>query len=211
MVDPRVYQAMASPLVGHTDPSFFEVLQDTSDLLRYVFETRNEFPIAVPDKGSAGMESLVVNFIEKGTKVAVFTNGYFSDRFTEMCNRQGAAVVRLEKGWGDAFTDEEASDFIGHEQPQVVMFVHAETSTGALQPAAAICEAAHACGALVVGDCVTSLGGMPVNVDENGIDIAYSGPQKCLSAPPGLAPLTLSARAPETLGAKRHACRGTST
>ena len=206
MVDPRVYQAMASPLIGHTDPQFFDVLQDTSDLLRYVFGTRNEFTIAVPGTGTAGMEAAVVNFIEEGTKVAIFANGYFSDRFTEMCRRQRARVVRLEKPWGEVYDDAEARDFIHRERPQVAMFVHAETSTGALQPAGAICAAAHECGALVVGDCVTSLGGMPVDVDANGIDIAYSGTQKCLSAPPGLAPLTLSPQALESLRARESAC-----
>ena len=206
MVDPRVYQAMASPLVGHTDPDFFGVLQDTSDLLGYVFGTTNEFTIAVPGTGSAGMEASVVNFVEAGTKVAVFANGYFSDRFTEMCRRQRADVVRLEKAWGEVFSDEEARAFVDRERPQVVMFVHAETSTGALQPAAAICAAARECGALVIADCVTSLGGMPVDVDANGIDIAYSGTQKCLSAPPGLAPLTLSPRALEQLRNRTTPC-----
>ena len=175
-------------------------------MLRYVFGTSNEFTIAVPGTGSAGMEASVVNFIEEGTKVAVFANGYFSDRFTEMCRRQGADVARLEKPWGEVFTDQEARDFIGRERPRVVMLVHAETSTGALQPAGEICRAALDCGALVIGDCVTSLGGMPVDVDRNGIDIAYSGTQKCLGAPPGLAPLTLSATALEKLGARTSPC-----
>ena len=207
MVDPRVYQAMASPVVGHTDPECFSVLSDTSELLRYVFGTTNEFTIAVPGTGSAGMEASVVNFIEEGTRVAVFANGYFSDRFTEMCRRQKAEVFRLEKAWGAVFTDEEVREFIGRRQPHVVMFVHAETSTGALQPAASICDAAHESGALVIGDCVTSLGGMPVDVDRNGIDIAYSATQKCLSAPPGLAPVTLSPAALEKLRARTSSCR----
>lgn len=206
MVDPRVYQAMASPLVGHTDPDFFNVLQDTSDLLRYVFGTSNEFTIAISGTGSAGMETAVVNFVEAGTKVAVFSNGFFSNRFIEMCNRQGAAVARFDKTWGEVYTDDEARDFIDRERPSVVMFVHAETSTGALQPARAICRAAHDCGALVVADCVTSLGGMPVSIDENGIDIAYSGTQKCLSAPPGLSPLTVSPAALDALRARKSAC-----
>lgn len=206
MVDPRVYQAMASPLVGHTDPAFFSVLKDTSDLLRYVFGTANEFTIAVPGTGSAGMEAAVVNFVEPGTKVAIFANGFFSDRYTEMCRRQQARIARLEKPWGEVFSDDEAEAFISSEQPEVVMFVHAETSTGALQPPEAICQAAHDCGALVVGDCVTSLGGMPVNVDEAGIDIAYSGTQKCLGAPPGLAPITLSPNALAQLRERQTSC-----
>ncbi len=206
MVDPRVYQAMASPLVGHTDPAFFGVLSDTAELLRYVFGTRNEFTIAVPGTGTAGMEAAVVNFVSAGTKVAIFANGYFSDRFTDMCERQGAETVRFVKRWGEVYQDDEAREFVSREQPEVVMFVHAETSTGAHQPAAAICEAARECGALAIADCVTSLGGMPVDVDANGIDIAYSGTQKCLSAPPGLAPLTLSGRALAELRARQSKC-----
>ncbi len=205
MVDPRVYQAMASPLIGHTDPDFFGVLQDTSELLRYVFGTRNEFTIAISGTGTAGMEAAVVNFVEPGTKVAVFANGYFSDRFTDICRRQGAAVARFEKPWGEVYSDAEAEEFVARERPRIVMFVHAETSTGAHQPPGAICRAAHASGALTVADCVTSLGGMPVEVDKHGIDIAYSGTQKCLSAPPGLAPLTLSGRALEALRARKSA------
>ena len=184
MVDPQVHQAMASPLIGHTDPEFFGVLEDTAQLLRYVFGTRNEFTIAVPGTGSAGMESAVVNFVEEGSQVVVFANGYFSARFSEMCRRQGASVARLEKPWGEVYTDAEAREFLERERPQTVMFVHAETSTGAHQPAAAICRAGRECGGLIIADCVTSLGGMPVEVDRNGIDIAYSGTQKCLSAPP---------------------------
>ncbi len=206
MVDPRVYSALAAPVIGHTDPDFFGVLNDTSDLLRYVFGTENEFTIAVSGTGTAGMEAAVMNFVEAGTKVAIFANGYFSDRLTEMCERQGAEVVRFEKPWGAVFADNEARAFIEREKPQIAAFVHAETSTGALQPAKAICEAAHEVGALVIGDCVTSLGGMPVEIDKNGIDIAYSGTQKCLSAPPGLAPLTLSPRALERLRNRESLC-----
>ncbi len=206
MVDPRVYQAMASPLIGHTDPAFFQVLSETSDLLREVFGTANEFTIAISGTGSAGMEAAVVNFVEPDTKVAIFANGYFSDRFTEMCRRQGARVARREKPWGEVVANQEAEAFIDRERPDVVMFVHAETSTGALQSPGAICRAARDCGALVIADCVTSLGGMPVNVDECGIDIAYSGTQKCLSAPPGLAPFTLSPRALARLRSRRSSC-----
>ena len=206
MVDPRVHQAMAAPLVGHMDPDFFGVLEDISELLRYVFGTRNEFTIAISGTGTAGMETAVVNFVEAGTKVAVFANGFFSDRFSDMCARQRASVVRFEKPWGSVFSDDEARAFIEREQPQIVMFVHAETSTGAHQPASAICAAAHECGALTIADCVTSLGGMPVEIDTNGIDIAYSVTQKCLSAPPGLAPLTLSEKAVQRLHSRDCPC-----
>jgi alanine-glyoxylate transaminase/serine-glyoxylate transaminase/serine-pyruvate transaminase len=206
MVDPQVYLAMGAPIVGHTDPAFFEVLTDVSGMLRRVMGTENEFTIAVSGTGSSGMEAAVVNFIETGTKVAVFANGYFSDRLTEMCDRQGADIARFEKPWGGVFRDDEARDFIRRQKPEVVAFVHAETATGALQSPKAICEAAHEVGALVIADCVTSLGGMPVDADANGIDILYSGTQKCLSAPPGLAPLSLSPAALEKLRARRTKC-----
>jgi alanine-glyoxylate transaminase / serine-glyoxylate transaminase / serine-pyruvate transaminase len=206
MVDPRVYLAMSAPIVGHTDPAFFGVLTDTAELLRRAFGTRNEFTIALSGTGTAGMEAAVVNFVERGTKVGVFANGYFSDRLTDMCRRQGAEIVRFEKPWGEVYGDGEAREFILRERPAVVAFIHAETSTGALQSPKAICDAAHEVGALVIGDCVTSLGGMPVDVDENGIDIAYSGTQKCLSAPPGLAPLTLSPLALAKLRARQSSC-----
>jgi alanine-glyoxylate transaminase/serine-glyoxylate transaminase/serine-pyruvate transaminase len=168
-------------------------------MLQVVFGTENPFTVAISGTGSAGMEAAVANFTQPGGKFAVFANGYFCDRITEMGRRYGAQVVRLEKPWGEPFTDEEAQEFIFRERPQLVAFVHAETSTGARQDGAAICRAAHEVGALVIADCVTSLGGMPVEVDATGIDIAYSCTQKGLSCPPGLAPLTVSPRAMEVL------------
>jgi alanine-glyoxylate transaminase/serine-glyoxylate transaminase/serine-pyruvate transaminase len=199
MVEPRVYEAMSRPIVGHLDPYFFEVVEDIRNLLKLVFGTKNEVTMAVSGTGTAGMETAVANFVEPGTKFAVFANGYFCDRITEMAKRYGADVVRLEKPWGETFGDNEATDFIFREKPQVVAFVHAETSTGALQPGYAICGAAHEAGAIVIADCVTSLGGMPVKVDETGIDVAYSCSQKGLSCPPGLAPITVSRLAAERL------------
>jgi alanine-glyoxylate transaminase/serine-glyoxylate transaminase/serine-pyruvate transaminase len=145
--------------------------------------------------------------VEQGSKFAVFANGFFCDRLTEMSKRQGAEVVRMEKPWGEVFDDREAADFIGHEKPQVVAFVHAETSTGALQNPKAICDAAHDAGALVIADTVTSLGAVPVNVDENGIDVAYSCTQKGLSCPPGLSPITVSPRALHRLKARKTPVR----
>ena len=201
-VEPRVYEAMRTPIVGHLDPYFFEVAEDVRKLLQVVFGTRNEFTVAISGTGSAGMEAAVANFAEPGEKFAVFANGYFCDRITEMARRYGAEVVRLEKPWGEPFSEEEATSFILRERPKVVAFVHAETSTGARQDGAAICRAAHEVGALVIADCVTSLGGMPVEVDATGIDIAYSCTQKGLSCPPGLSPLTVSARAMEVLRAR---------
>lgn len=202
MVAPRVYRALSLPIVGHLDPYFFQVTDEIRRLLTIPFSTANEFNIAISGTGSAGMEAAVANFADAGGKFAVFVNGFFCERIAEMARRQGAEVVRLEKPWGEVFREDEARAFILRERPRVVAFVQAETSTGAYQDGKAICQAAHEVGALVIADCVTSLGGMPVLVDENGIDIAYSCSQKGLSCPPGLAPLTLSPLALERLRAR---------
>jgi alanine-glyoxylate transaminase / serine-glyoxylate transaminase / serine-pyruvate transaminase len=199
MVHPRVYEALSKPIVGHLDPYFFQVMEDIRQLLAPVFGTTQGQTMVISGTGSAGMETAVVNFVEPGTKFAVLANGYFCDRISEMAKREGAQLVRLEKPWGTTFTDEETGQFIRRERPQVVAYVHAETSTGALQTGNAICSAAHEVGALVIADVVTSLGGLPVNFDQTGIDIAYSCTQKGLSCPPGLAPLCLSPRAMDWL------------
>lgn len=202
MVDPRVYQAISKPIVGHLDPYFIQVMQDVQELLKPVFGTTSGSTLVVSGTGSAGMEAAVVNFVEPGAKFAIFANGYFSDRLTEMAKRNGANVVRFEKSWGEIFSDAEAAEFIRREKAAVVGYVHAETSTGALQSGNAICAAAHDAGALVIADCVTSLGGLAVEFDKTGIDIAYSCTQKGLSCPPGLSPLALSPRAMEWLRAR---------
>lgn len=204
MVAPRVYEALGQPLVGHLDPFYFEVSEEVRRLIGMAFSTANDFNLAISGTGTSGMEAAVANFAAPGEKFAVFVAGFFADRLTEMARRQGAEVVRFDKPWGAVFDDAEARDFILGERPRVVAFVQAETSTGAYQPGKAICEAAHEAGALVIADCVTSLGGMPVLVDENGIDIAYSCSQKGLSCPPGLAPMTVSPRALERLRARKN-------
>jgi alanine-glyoxylate transaminase/serine-glyoxylate transaminase/serine-pyruvate transaminase len=201
-VDPRVYQAMSRPIVGHLDAYFLKVNEEIQQMLRAVFGTENKLTFVISGTGSGGMETAVSNFVEAGSKVAVLANGYFCDRQTEMAKRNGADVVRFEKPWGEVFSDSEAAGFIERERPQTVMYVHAETSTGALQKGKAICAAAHKVGALVIADVVTSLGAMPVNVDETGIDIAYSCTQKGLSCAPGLAPITVSPRAAERMNAR---------
>ncbi|PWU06140.1 MAG: alanine--glyoxylate aminotransferase [Terriglobia bacterium] len=195
MVAPRVYAAMSRPVVGHLDPFFFEITEQIRELLGYVFSTGNHFNMAMSGTGSSGMEAAVANFAEPGEKFALLTNGFFGERIGEMARRQGADVVRLETEWGAALDAQECRDFIRRERPRVVAFVQAETSTGVWNPSKPICEAAHEVDAIVIADCVTSLGGMPVLVDQNGIDIAYSCTQKGLSCPPGLAPITVSPRA----------------
>lgn len=207
MVDPRVYEALSKGLVGHLDPYFFQVISDVQELLKTAFGLNEGFTLAISGTGSAGMEASVANLIEPGMKFGIFANGYFCDRITEMGKRHGANVVRLEKPWGEVFSDEEASDFIRRERPNVVAYVHAETSTGALQQGNAICAAAHDVGALVIADVVTSLGAMPVNFDETGIDMAYSCSQKGLSCPPGLSPIAVSRRAMDYLNTRKTPCR----
>lgn len=202
-VHPRVYQAMAQPIVGHLDPYFFEISTNIQRMLRAVFGTKNEVTFMVSATGSGGMETAISNFVESRTKVAVFANGFFCDRQAEMARRQGGEVVRLEKPWGEVFSAEEAAEFIHREKPHVVTYVQAETSAGAYQRGDEICKAAHEAGALVIADCVTSLGAMPVEVDKTGIDIAYSCSQKGLSCPPGLAPITVSPRAHEWLKSRK--------
>src|SRR5580658_6169417 len=199
MVHPRVYEALSKPIVGHLDAYFIQVMSDVQELLKTAFGTKNGSTLVISGTGSAGMEAAVANFVEPGSKFAVFANGYFSDRLTEMAKRNGANVVRFEKAWGETFTDAEAAEFIRREKPAVVGYIHAETSTGALQSGHAICAAAHEAGALVIADCVTSLGGLPVEFDQTGMDIAYSCTQKGLSCPPGLSPMAMSPRAMEWL------------
>jgi len=186
---------MTKPVVGYLDPFFFEVVEEIRRDLRVLFGTSNPMTFAVSGTGSAGMETAVSNFSGPGTKLAVFVSGFFGDRIAEMGRRHGATVVKCEKPWGETFSEAEATEFLNRERPQLVAFVHAETSTGALQPPLAITKPARAIGALVIADCVTSLGGVPIDIDLNGIDIAYSCSQKGLSCPPGLAPITVSPRA----------------
>src|SRR6266568_1036118 len=207
MVAPRVYQAMSQPVVGHLDPFFFQVAGEIRTLLGYVYSTKNEFNLAISGTGSSGMEAAVANFAEPTRKFALLTNGYFADRIGEMAFRQGAEVVRLGKPWGEPFDPQEVRDFIRAEQPAIVAFVQAETSAGMFNQAKPICEAAREAGALVIADCVTSLGAMPVLVDDHGIDIAYSCTQKGLGCPPGLSPMTVSQRALDRLKARRAKVR----
>jgi len=206
-VYPRIYQAMMQPVVGHLDPFFFQISQNVQNGLRTVFGTQNELTLPISATGSGGMETAVSNFIEPGTKLGLIVGGFFGERICEMAKRNGAEIVRLEKPWGEAASDDEAVDFIRRERPQVVAFVQAETSTGVFQQSKAICDAAHEVDAVVIADCVTSLGAMPVDVDANGIDVAYSCTQKGLSAPPGLSPMTISPRAQERLKQRKSVNR----
>ncbi|HQA67168.1 MAG TPA: alanine--glyoxylate aminotransferase family protein [Aggregatilineales bacterium] len=203
MVHPRVLRAMAAPPIGHLDPQFIEIMNEIQALLRMVFQSEEALTIPVSGTGSAGMEAALANFIEEGDPVLICVNGYFGERLTDMARRYGADVSRVEVGWGEVFTAQQVEQALQARPAKIVAIVHAETSTGALQPLDEIAEVAHRHGALLLVDAVTSLGGVPVRFDEVGIDIAYSGTQKCLSAPPGLAPIALSPRAVEVLKSRK--------
>ncbi|MCL4171009.1 UNVERIFIED_CONTAM: hypothetical protein GTU68_016813, partial [Idotea baltica] len=202
-VGPSVLSALAAPTVGHLDPYFLQIMDEMQTMLREVFQTTNALTLAVSGTGSAGMETCVVNLVEPGDTVLVCKNGVFGGRMADVAGRCGANVVVIERPFGEIFSTEEVTAAIKEHSPKVVGIVHAETSTGALQPLDAIAKAAHDHGALILADCVTSLGGLPVKIDEWGIDAAYSGTQKCLSCPPGLAPVTFSPRAEEVMDARQ--------
>lgn len=204
MVPARVLRAMATPLVGHLDPDFLRVLGDIRQMLRQVFQTHNEWTMAVSGTGTSAMEAALSNLIEPGDAVLACVHGYFGDRLAEIARRYGAEVERLERAWGAVFEPEAIDEALRRRPAKVVTLVHAETSTGALQPdIAAISEICHRHGALLVLDCVTSLGGIPVEVDRWDVDVAYGASQKALSAPPGLAPITVGGRAREVIGRRR--------
>jgi len=195
-VHPRVLRAMSTPLVGHLDPSFLDLMDDVQSLLRYVFRTDNEWTIPVSGTGSAAMEAAIANVVEPGDTVLVPANGYFGGRMAEMARRAGGEVERVAAPWGEPLDPADVRAACERHDPDVVGVVHAETSTGALQPdVPALTGAVHDHGALVVADAVTSLGGVELRVDEWDVDVAYSAAQKCLSCPPGASPLTVSDRA----------------
>ncbi|MFD1588902.1 pyridoxal-phosphate-dependent aminotransferase family protein [Halorientalis brevis] len=195
-VHPRVLRAMSTPLVGHLDPSFIDVMDDVQDLLRYAFQTENQWTIPVSGTGSASMEAAIGNLTEPGDTVLVPGNGYFGERMAAMVTRAGGDPVFVEAPWGEPLDPVAVEDAFTEYRPDLFAFVHAETSTGAKQPnVPELTAIAHDHDALVIADTVTSLGGVELRVDEWGIDVAYAGPQKCLSCPPGASPLTLNDRA----------------
>ena len=199
MADPRAYEAMSQPLTGIRDPYFLSVMGEIQAGLQECFGTENKKMFMLPASGSGAMEAAVANFVLPGSKFGVFTAGHFADRIAAMGQRQDATVLRCEKAWGEVYSEKEAADFIEREKPGVVAFVQAETSTGAYQSGRAITPAARKAGALVIADCVTSLGAMPVELDAVGIDVAYSCSQKGLSCPAGLSPISISPEAWEWL------------
>jgi alanine-glyoxylate transaminase/serine-glyoxylate transaminase/serine-pyruvate transaminase len=191
----RVLQALAFHEVGHLDPAFINIMKETQELLRYAWQTDNQFTIPVSGTGSAAMEAAIANMIEPGDVALVGVNGYFGERLCDMASRYGADVRRIEAPWGEVFDPLEIAAALEEHRPTLLALVHAETSTGALQPLEGIGKLCREFDCLFLLDTVTSLGGAPLFLDRRHVDIAYSGSQKCLSCPPGASPLTLGERA----------------
>lgn len=195
-VHPRVLRSMSTPILGHLDPAFLDVMDDVQELLRYVFRTDNRFTIAVSGTGSAAMEAAIGNLLEPGETMAAPANGYFGQRMGAMATRAGADVVEISAAWGEPLRLAAVEDVLADHAPDVVGIVHGETSTGVRQPEiASIAEIAHDHDALVIADTVASLAGVEFHTDAWGVDVVYSGGQKCLSCPPGASPLTANDRA----------------
>jgi alanine-glyoxylate transaminase/serine-glyoxylate transaminase/serine-pyruvate transaminase len=193
---PEALRAMGANTLGHLDPEFLGIMGNVGTMLRQVFKTENPITGAIPGTGTAGMEAGLCNLIEPGDEVLSLVFGYFSNRMRQMSERMGGVVTTIEREWGTIFTPEEVEAALkGMKNPKVVTVVHAETSTGILQPIEEITKIAHKYGALVVVDAVTSLAGCPLLVDEWDLDVVFSGTQKCIGAPPGLSPITFSKRA----------------
>jgi alanine-glyoxylate transaminase/serine-glyoxylate transaminase/serine-pyruvate transaminase len=199
-VSERVLQAMARPTIGHLDPAFVGMMDEVKQLLQYAFQTENQLTLPVSAPGSAGMEACFVNLVEPGDKVIVCQNGVFGGRMKENVERCGGTPVMVQDEWGAPVDPGKLEAALKeHPDAKVVAFVHAETSTGAQSDAETLVKLAHDHDCLTIVDAVTSLGGTPVKVDEWGIDAIYSGTQKCLSAPPGLSPVSFSERAAEAI------------
>jgi alanine-glyoxylate transaminase/serine-glyoxylate transaminase/serine-pyruvate transaminase len=199
---------MSRPTVGHLDPWFLQLLDRVQGDLRHAFGTTNAVTLPISATGSAGMETCFANLVEEGDEVVVGVNGVFGKRMAEVASRLGARVRTVERPWGEVFDPQELKDALAAcDKPKLLAVVHAETSTGAWQPLDGLSGIAHDAGALFLVDAVTSLSGCPVDVDVNGIDACYSGTQKCLSCPPGLAPVTMSDRAVEAIRARTEKCR----
>lgn len=198
-VDARVLQAMALPTIGHLDPDFIKIMDGIKSMLKELMLTKNDLTLPISGTGSAGMEAALCNLIEPGDRCVVGVNGVFGGRMADVCGRYGGEVVTVPAPWGQPIDPDDIRKALADKGAKLVAVVHAETSTGVLQPIEEISRIAHEAGALLVVDAVTSLGGHPVRVDEWEIDACYSGTQKCLSIPPGLAPITFSPAAVDAI------------
>lgn len=202
-VHPRVMAAMSLPTLGHLDPCYLKIMDEIQSLLRYTWQTNNPLTISVSGTGSAAMEATLANIIEPGDQVLVGVIGYFGHRLVDMASRYGAKVEKLTKPWGQVFNLDELRQGLETYHPTILAFVHAETSTGACQPLEGVSELCREYNCLLLIDTVTSLGGVPVFLDQWGVDLAYSCSQKGLGCPPGLAPFTMSPQAWEKLQKRR--------
>lgn len=203
-VSQRVLRALGAPTLGHLDPQYLSIMDETCEMLRKVYRTANALTFPVSGTGMAGMECVAVNLIEPGDEVIVGVNGVFGTRMKDVMERCGAVVHAVEAPWGEVITREQvAAAFAAHPRSKLLGIVHAETSTGAHQPLDGLAELVHTHGALLVVDAVTSLGGHELRVDEWGIDAIYSGTQKCLSCPPGLSPVSFGPRALARMDARK--------
>lgn len=198
-VHPRVLKAMSTPLVGHLDPEFVELMDEIKWMVQQTFQTENKLTFVVSAPGSAGMETCLVNLLEPGDEALICIHGVFGTRMKDIAERCGAKVTTVEAPWGEAIDPAQVKTALENCKPKLLAIVHAETSTGVLQPLEEISQLTKDAGALLVVDAVTSYCGTDLKVDEWGIDALYSGSQKCLSAPPGLSPVTFSDRAVEVL------------
>jgi alanine-glyoxylate transaminase/serine-glyoxylate transaminase/serine-pyruvate transaminase len=200
----RVLRAMSTPLVGHLDPQFLSIMDDTCNLLRNLFQTINRLTIPISGTGSAGMEAAFVNFIEQGDTVIIGVSGLFGERMSDVAERSGAKVIRVEEEWGRIIEPERMIQAMKRNpEAKICAIVHAETSTGARQPLEEIGRFCQSKEILFLVDTVTSLGGCEVKVDDWGIDICYSGTQKCLSVPPGLSPITINQKGLDALHSRK--------
>lgn len=198
-----VLEAMSRPLLGHLDPEFLRLMEEAKDMLRQVFLTQNTMTFPVSGTGSAGMEFCFVNLIEPGDEVVIAVNGVFGVRMCDVAERCGAQVIKIESEWGKIIEPAQVRAALAGKKPKLVAIVHAETSTGVRNPIEEIAPVVSESGALLLIDTVTSLGGCPVRIDDWGVDAVYSGTQKCLSCPPGLAPVSLSERAMEVATSRK--------
>ncbi|MBL6803945.1 MAG: alanine--glyoxylate aminotransferase family protein [Pseudomonadales bacterium] len=199
-VNPRILEALSRPTIGHLDPAFIDMMDEVKVLLQYVFQTKNELTLPVSAPGSAGMETVFTNLLERGDKAIICQNGVFGGRMKENVERCGAEAVMVQDDWGTAVDLNKVEDALkANPDAKLLAFVHAETSTGVRSDAKALCALAHQYDCLAVVDAVTSLAGIELKVDEWGIDAIYSGTQKCLSCVPGLSPVSFSERAAQVI------------
>ena len=206
-IHPRVYRALTSPVIGHMDPAYLKTLEQIGERLRSVFQTQNEVTHAAPGTGTSGMEACVANLMEPGDPVLVCVHGYFGDRIRQMAERQEADITVIEGEWGRPTDPEKVAKALKAKAYKVITLVHAETSTGVLQPMEEIVRLAKEHGVMILLDTVTSLGGVEIKTDKWGLDAAYSCSQKCIGAPSGLAPVTFSERAIQAAKSRKHPIR----